>query len=154
MAAAPATQTPEIDWPARVRVEEDAWNLRELDTVVLGNRLDCQWRHGNEFLWGREQVRTFLACTWKRQEELRVVRETWVAKGSRITLRFATEFRAVGGAWFRGVGSECWECDRTGLVGRRLVCADTYMISKRDRALLWPGAVRPADFPTLDELGL
>lgn len=133
---------------------EDAWNLRELDTVVLGTSIDCQWRHKTDFLWGREQIRTYLSRKWRREIDLRILYELWSFENRRLAVRFACEFRDDSGTWFRTYGNENWEYDDSGLVCRRLVSANDHPIGEHERSLRWPSGIRPADCPELSEIGL
>lgn len=139
---------------ARVRTVEDAWNLRDLDAIVLGSSIDCQWRCHAEFLWGRGQVRQYLTRKWRREIDLRVIKELWVWDGQRIAIRFSSEFRDDSGTWFRTYGNENWECDSSGLVRRRLSSANAHPIEEHERKFRWPPGVRPADYAALSELGL
>lgn len=139
---------------SRVRAAEDAWNRRDLDAIVLGSTIDCQWRCCAEFLWGREQIRHFLNRRWRREIELRLINEFWAHEEGRVAIRFATEFRDDSGTWFRTYGNEVWDCDDAGLVRRRLSSANAHPIAEHERKLRWPSGARPADHATLSELGL
>lgn len=138
----------------KVRTAEDAWNRRDLDAVVLSSSIDCQWRCRADFLWGREQIRQFLTRKWRREIDLCMIIELWAWNDRRIAIRFSSEFRDDSGMWFRTYGNESWECDDTGLVRRRLSSTNAHPIEEHDRKLRWPRGVRPADYPTLSELGL
>ena len=138
----------------RVRAAEDAWNQRDLDAVVLSSSIDCQWRCRADFLWGREQVRQFLTRKWRREIELRVINELWMSDGRRVAIRFSSEFHDDSGTWFRTYGNENWECNDMGLVYWRLSSANAHPIKEHERKLRWPHGPRPADFPSLTELGL
>lgn len=138
----------------RVRAAEDAWNQRNADAVVLSSSIDCQWRYRDDFLWGREQIRQFVARKWRREIELRVINELWAWDGGRIAIRFSSEFRDDSGTWFRTYGNENWECDDTGLVRRRLSSVNAHPIDQHELKLRWPLGPRPIDYPSLSELGL
>lgn len=139
---------------ASVRSYENAWNLGDLDAIVLRHTIDCHWRCRGEFMWGREQVRTYLARTRRLHMDYRVVCELWAVEDARIALRFACEFHDDGGVWRRGFGNETWECDRDGLVRRRMTSLNEHAILEHERTLRWPGTSPPADYPSLSELGL
>lgn len=138
----------------RVRTTENAWNRRDIDTVVLSSTIDCQWRCRADFLWGREQIRQFLSRKWRRELDLRVIAELWSWGRRRIAIRFSSEYRDDSGTWFRTYGNENWESDESGLVCRRLTCANVHPIDEHERVLRWPVGPRPADYPALTELGL
>jgi nuclear transport factor 2 (NTF2) superfamily protein len=137
----------------RLRLQEDAWNLRDLEAVVQSNTIDCQWRNRADFVWGREQIRSFISRRWRRELDARTLTELWAAEGDRVAVRFATEFRSDSGSWFRAYGNEDWECEPSGLVRRRLTCVNEHAIEEHERALRWPAGPRPLDHPTLTELG-
>jgi nuclear transport factor 2 (NTF2) superfamily protein len=138
----------------RVRAAENARNTGDLDAVVLSNTFDCQWRNRVDFIWGREQIRTFLSRKWRREIEHRVINELWAWSSRRVAIRFSCEFRDDSGTWFRVYGNENWEYDDTGLVSRRFTGANEHPIHEHERALRWPLGARPADYPSLAELGL
>ncbi|MDQ2082948.1 DUF1348 family protein [Xanthobacteraceae bacterium Astr-EGSB] len=147
-------QAEEIELAARVRAAEDAWNTREIDAVVRSSTIDCQWRIRTDFLWGREQIRAFIARKWRRELELRMVQELWAWTGHKIAIRISSEFCTDSGTWFRAYGNENWECNEAGLVHRRLSCINEHPIEEHERVLRWPAGPRPAGYPTLSELGL
>ncbi len=137
-----------------VRAAEDACNLRDLDTAVMSNSIDCQWRNREEFLWGREQVRGFLRRRWQREGERRLIAELWAMDRKRLAIRFSSEFRDENGMWFRSYGNENWELNDFGLVRWRLTSVNEIPIREYERVLLWPPGVRPAGFTTHKEMGL
>lgn len=137
-----------------VQAAENAWNTRDLDAVVLSNTIDCQWRSRVDFIWGREQIRTFLSRKWRREIECRMISELWASSHKRIAVRFSCEFRDDSGTWFRVYGNEDWEYDDTGLVSRRFTGTNEHPIHEHERALRWPLGARPAEHPLLSELGL
>lgn len=138
----------------QVRSAEDAWNRRDIDAVVLSSSIDCQWRCRTDLLWGREQIRAFLVRKLRREIELRLINELWACDGTRVAIRFSSEYHDDNGTWFRTYGNENWDCDDTGLVRRRLSSANAHPIAEHERKLRWPLGARPADYPTLAELGL
>ena len=127
--------------------------MRDLDAVVLGNTIDCHWRDRVHFLWGREQIRAHVQRQVRREIDARVLLESWTGGAGRLSLRFAREFRDDSGTWFRVYGSEDLELDAAGFVKRRLTAANALSIEEHERALRWPAGPRPADHPTLSELG-
>lgn len=138
----------------RVQAAEDIWNTCDIDAVVLSNTIDCQWRSRVDFIWGREQIRTFLSRKWRREIEYRVINELWAWSSKRVAIRFSSEFRDDSGTWFRVYGNEDWEYDDTGLVSRRFASANEHRIDEHERALRWPPGIRPVGHPSLSELGL
>src|SRR4051812_32307059 len=116
-----------------VRDAENAWNLRDLDAVVLGNTIDCHWRDRTHFLWGREQIRAQVQRQVRREIDARVLLEGWTEAAGRLSLRFAREFRDDSGTWFRVYGSEDLELDDAGFVKRRLTAANEHPIEEHER---------------------
>lgn len=139
---------------AQVRAAEDAWNRRDIDAVVLSHRIDCHWRAGTEFLWGREQVRAFLDRKRRREIDSRVIHQLWAFSDVRLAVRTVCEFRTDSGTWFRGYGDESWEYDVSGLLGRRFSSVNEHPIGEHERLLRWPTGARPVDGPSLEDLGL
>lgn len=137
----------------RIRQAECAWNTRDFNAVVLSNSIDCFWRVRVNFLWGREQIKTFIERQSRREIDLRVIYEPWAEGINRLAIRFAAEYRNDSGTWFRAYGSEEMEFDPAGLVVRRLTAANEHPIQEHERALLWEPGPRPLSHPTLTELG-
>lgn len=136
-----------------VRDAEYAWNTRNLDAIVLGNTIDCLWRDRVNFLWGREQIRAQVQRQARREIDGRVLMEGWAETEERISFRFAREFKDDSGTWYRAYGSEALQLDPSGLVKRRLTAANEHVIKEFERTLRWPAGPRPADHPSLTELG-
>lgn len=137
----------------RVRDAERAWNTGDADTLVLSNTIDCHWRSRTDFLWGREQIRTFVERQLRREIDRRLIFEPWAEDGRRLALRFVCEFRNDSGSWFRVYGNETMEFDEAGSIARRFTAANEHPIRERDRMLLWAEGPRPDDYPSLPELG-
>jgi len=137
----------------RVRDAENAWNRRECELLVRAHTIDCLWRNRVYFLWGREQIRTFVERQLRREIDLRIHLEPWMEGDSRLAVRFASEFRNDSGSWFRAYGCEEMEFDETGLIRRRFTSANEHAIQEHDRMLRWSGDTRPDDQPSLTELG-
>ena len=138
----------------KVRAAEDASNAHDVESIVMQNSIDCQWRNRAEFLWGREQIRAYITRKWRREIERRVITELWAADGDRIALRFVAEFRDDNRAWFRAHGGENWELNSSGQIRRRFTSVNEHLIQEHERVLRWPLGVRPDDHPTLSELSL
>ena len=137
----------------KVRVAEDAWNTRDPARVVLAYTPDSRWRNRSEFLEGREAIGAFLRAKWARELDYRLVKEIWGCRENRIAVRFAYEWHDVAGSWFRSYGNENWEFDEAGLMQRRIASINDAAITAAERRLLWPLGPRPADHPSLSELG-
>ena len=138
----------------KVRMAEDGWNSRNPAKVALAYTPDSVWRNRSEFLSGRAAIEAFLTRKWDRELEYRLVKELWTFGGNRIAVRFAYEWCDDAGNWFRSYGNENWEFDEAGLMARRLARINDLPIEEKDRKLLWASGPRPADYPSLSELGL
>lgn len=138
----------------KVRMAEDGWNSRDPERVALAYTIDSQWRNRSEFPRGREQIRTFLAGKWQREQQYRLIKELWAHTDNRIAVRFAYEWHDANGQWFRSYGNENWEFDDQGLMRQRYASINDLPITEEERLFHWPQGRRPDDHPSLSELGL
>jgi nuclear transport factor 2 (NTF2) superfamily protein len=138
----------------KVRMAEDAWNGRDPARVALAYTPDSQWRNRSQFLSGREAIEAFLRLKWQRELEYRLIKELWAFRDDRIAVRFAYEWHDDSGQWYRSYGNENWEFDAAGLMRRRIASINDLVITAQDRRYHWPQGPRPADHPSLSDLGL
>ena len=138
----------------KVRLAEDAWNSRDPARVALAYTSDSQWRNRVEFLRGREAIEAFLRRKWARELDYRLIKELWAFRENRIAVRFAYEWHDDSGQWFRSYGNENWEFDAEGLMQRRIASINDAAIAAGECKYHWPAGPRPADHPSLGELGL
>ena len=138
----------------KVRMAEDAWNLRDPKRVSLAYTADSRWRNRAAFPIGRTEITVFLAQKWAREFEYRLIKELWAFTENRIAVRFAYEWRDDSGSWFRSYGNENWEFDANGLMQLRFASINDMPIAEGDRKFRWVQGPRPADHPGLSELGL
>ncbi|HMC58126.1 MAG TPA: nuclear transport factor 2 family protein, partial [Candidatus Solibacter sp.] len=138
----------------KVRMAEDAWNSRDPARVALAYTPDSQWRNRSEFLKGREAIEAFLKRKWARELDYRLIKELWACHGNRIAVRFAYEWHEEGGQWYRSYGNENWEFDEQGLMRRRIASINDLPIALTERKYHWTSGPRPADHPSLSDLGL
>jgi len=138
----------------KARAAEDAWNSRDPERVSLAYTPDCRWRNRAEFVTGREEIVAFLQRKWARELDYRLIKEVWAQEGNRIAVRFAYEWRDDSGQWFRSYGNENWEFDEAGLMSRRIASINDLPIQESERKFHWPLGTRPADHPSLSDLGL
>jgi nuclear transport factor 2 (NTF2) superfamily protein len=137
----------------KVRMAEDAWNTRDPARVALAYTPDSFWRNRTEFLRGRAAIEAFLARKWKRELDYRLIKEIWGFRENRIAVRFAYEWHDDSGNWFRSYGNEMWEFDEQGLMRTRMASINDAPIAESDRKYRWPLGPRPADHPSLSDLG-
>lgn len=138
----------------KVRMAEDAWNSRDPVRVTQAYTTDSRWRNRTEFLHGREAIEAFLIRKWKRELDYRLIKEIWGCRENRIAVRFAYEWHDHDSNWFRSYGNENWEFDAHGLMRRRIASINDAPISEFERKYFWPLGCRPADHPSLSDLGL
>ncbi len=140
---------------AKVRAAEDGWNGRDPARVALAYSADSQWRNRDEFIQGRAAIIGFLTRKWRREQQYRLIKELWACAGNRIAVRFAYESCDSSGNWCRSYGNENWEFDEYGLMRARHASINDLAITPRDRKFHWDDSLpRPADHPSLSELGL
>jgi nuclear transport factor 2 (NTF2) superfamily protein len=139
----------------KVRGAEDGWNTRNPERVSLAYTPDSVWRNRSEFLRGRPAIVAFLTRKWNRELDYRLIKELWAFTGNRIAVRFAYEYHDDSGNWFRAYGNENWEFDPHGLMHTRHASINDLPIAEVDRLFHWDRSTpRPADHPSLTELGL
>ncbi|MDT2020492.1 nuclear transport factor 2 family protein [Methylocella sp. CPCC 101449] len=138
----------------KARMAEDAWNSRDPERVSLAYTPDCPWRNRAEFIAGRGAIVAFLQRKWARELDYRLIKEVWTHAGNRIAVRFAYEWHDDSGHWFRSYGNENWEFDEAGLMSRRIASINDLPIQESERKFHWPLGARPADHPSLSDLGL
>ena len=138
----------------KVRMAENAWNLRDPEKVSLAYTEDSRWRNRAEFFQGREAIVTFLERKWARELDYHLIKELWTWNENRIAVRFQYEYHDDSGNWFRAHGNENWEFDERGLMRRREASINDVPIDGSDRKFLWGEGPRPEDYPGLTELGL
>ncbi len=138
----------------KVRLAEDGWNSRDPVRVSLAYTPDSQWRNRAEFPRGREEIVEFLRRKWEREQDYRLIKELWAHDGNRIAVRFAYEWRAFDGHWYRSYGNENWEFDEHGFMAFRHASINDLLIDEAERKFHWSLGRRPDEHPGLSELGL
>ncbi|PPD14566.1 MAG: hypothetical protein CTY25_09415 [Methylobacterium sp.] len=138
----------------KVRMAENAWNMRDPERVSLAYTEDSRWRNRAEFPRGRAEIVEFLTRKWSRELEYRLIKELWAFADNRIAVRFAYEWHDDSGQWYRSYGNENWEFDARGLMALRFASINDQPISETDRKFHWPQGPRPQDHPGLSDLGL
>lgn len=139
----------------KIRSAEDAWNTRDPERVALAYSEDSRWRNRAEFLQGREAIVAFLKRKWARELDYRLIKELWSFNENRIAVRFAYESHDDSGNWYRSYGNENWEFDEHGLMRMRHASINDVAIKESERLFHWDrSGPRPADHPSLTELGL
>src|SRR3546814_18975350 len=93
----------------KVRLAEDAWNMREPSRVALAYTTDSRWRNSSEYLQGRDEITSFLERKWPREREYRLTKALWAFHEDRIEVSFAYECQDQHGAWSRRNGKAKWE---------------------------------------------
>ena len=142
------------DAETKVRMAENAWNLRDPQKVSMAYSEDSRWRNRAEFFQGREAIVEFLTRKWARELDYHLIKELWTWGDNRIAVRFQYEYRDDSGNWFRAHGNENWEFNEQGFMRRREASINDVPIKESDRKFLWGEGPRPDDYPGLTELGL
>lgn len=137
-----------------MRIAEDAWNGRDPVRVATAYTIDSRWRNRTQFLQGRPAIEAFLRAKWQRELDYRLIKELWGFRENRMAVRFAYEWHDADGQWFRSYGNENWEFDEHGLMRRRIASINDERIRESERRYRWSLGPRPADHPSLAELGL
>ncbi|WP_432459799.1 MULTISPECIES: DUF1348 family protein [unclassified Agarivorans] len=138
----------------KVRMAEDGWNSQDPVKVASAYTKDCQWRNRAEFVTGREQIEAFLQRKWEKEQQYRLIKELWAYSDHRIAVRFAYEWCAADGQWYRAYGNENWEFDEHGLMQLRIASINDLAIDETERKFHWPLGRRPDEHLGLSELGL
>jgi nuclear transport factor 2 (NTF2) superfamily protein len=138
----------------KIRMAEDAWNMRDPAKVALAYTPDTRWRNRSEFLNGRAEVEAFLTRKWATELEYRLIKEIWAHSDARIAVRFCYEYHDASNQWYRAYGNENWEFDAEGYMAVRHASINDVPIKADDRKFFWTQGPRPADHPGLTQLGL
>ena len=138
----------------KVRMAENAWNLKDPQKISMAYSPNSQWRNRNLFINGREEIVSFLTAKYEKELEYRLCKELWAFSENRIAVRFAYEWHDKEGQWWRSYGNENWEFDENGLMKVRFASINDLAIRQSDRKLTWEGDVRPDDWAGLSEMGL
>ena len=138
----------------KVRMAENAWNLKNPDKISMAYTVDSKWRNRDIFINGRDEIVVFLTKKFAKEQEYRLCKEIWGFRHNRIAVRFAYEWHDESGQWWRSYGNENWEFDENGLMKVRWASINDVAIEESERKLLWEGNVRPDDYASLSEMGL
>jgi uncharacterized protein len=76
----------------KVRMAENAWNLRDPRKVKMAYTADTKWRNRSQFVTGRDEVEKFLSGKWNKELEYRLIKEYWAHTDDRIAVRFVYEY--------------------------------------------------------------
>lgn len=138
----------------KIRLAENAWNLKSPEKIATAYSLDSRWRNRNMFIHGRAEIIAFLHQKWQRELDYRLIKELWAYNDNRIAVRYVYEWHNSDGQWFRSHGNENWAFDKKGLMTDRHASINDVAISESDRKFFWPLGTRPDDHPGLSEMGL
>ncbi|MEP1229849.1 MAG: nuclear transport factor 2 family protein [Litorimonas sp.] len=138
----------------KARGAENAWNGRDPAKVAMAYTPDSVWRNRNEFIKGRKAIADFLTRKWAAEHEYRLIKEVWAYGGNRIAARFAYEYQANNGNWFRAYGNENWEFDENGLMAVRHASINDVAITEDERLFHWPLGPRPDNHKGLSDFDL
>jgi len=138
----------------KARLAEDAWNRQQPAQVALAYTEASQWRNRAEIFSGRAAIVALShPGAGTGPGGLGDFRK-WAFTENRIAVRFAYEWHDDTGQWFRSYGNENWQFDEHGLMAERHASINDLPIRADQRLFHWPLGVRPADHPSLSDLGL
>ena len=138
----------------KVKMAENAWNLKNPQKISMAYSADSQWRNRDLFINGRDEIVDFLEKKYAKELEYRLCKELWAYTENKIAVRFAYEWHDASGQWYRSYGNENWEFDENGLMQVRFASINDLKILESERKLTWSEDTRPDDFASLSELGL
>lgn len=138
----------------KVRMAENAWNMKDPAVCAQAYTADSKWRNRSEFINGRAEIESFLSRKWAEELDYRLIKEIWSHTDDRIAVRFVYEWQDGYGNWYRSHGNENWKFDADGYMSERHASINDVAISKNERLFLWPEGIRPEDHPGLSELNL
>ncbi len=119
-----------------VQNAEDAWNRRVPEEIPGEYTEDIKWRYKDAFFQGRQHIIPFLTVRWPIQQDYRLKKEMWSYAGSRISVRFISEWRHRDtGQWYRTHGNEHWEFAPDGLMSVQDISANDVEIDESERTL-------------------
>jgi len=119
----------------KIQMAEDAWNSQDPKRVSKGYTENSEWRNRNQFIQGREEIKSFLKDKWEKELQYHLKKEYWAHTENRIAVRFEYEYHNENGQWFRAYGNENWEFDENGLMAKRFASINDLPISESDRKL-------------------
>ena len=120
---------------AKVQFAEDAWNSRDPERVALAYTEDSDWRNRDEFIHGREEIKSFLRRKWSKELDYRLKKTMWCYTANRIAVTFEYESHDATGQWWRSYGNELWEFNENGLMQRRIASINDAKINESDRRI-------------------
>ena len=138
----------------KVRMAENAWNLKDPQKISMVYSPNSEWRNRNLFINEREEIVTFLTDKYEKELKYRLCKELWAFTENRIAVRFAYEWHDKEGQWWRSYGNENWEFDENGLMKVRFASINDLSINESERRLTWESDVRPDDWAGLMEMEL
>ena len=138
----------------KVRLAEDGWNSRNPEKAAQAYSIDSRWRNRDQFIQGRDEIKSFLTKKWSIEQEYRLIKELFAFDGNCISVRYAYEFSDGNGNWYRAYGNENWVFDESGVMIERHASINDTPINNESRLFHWQQGRRPDDYPSLSELGL
>ncbi len=117
----------------KVQMAENAWNTKDPEKVCMAYTVDTEWRNRSEFIYGRDEVKAFLARKWEKELDYKLKKELWIHSDNRIAVRFEYEWHDAAGQWYRSYGNENWEFDENGLMKKRYASINDLPIDEKSR---------------------
>lgn len=117
----------------KIKMAEDAWNSKDPIRVSKAYTVSSEWRNRNLFIYGREEIISFLSNKWEKELHYHLKKEYWAHTDNRIAVRFEYEYQNGDGQWFRAYGNENWEFDVDGYMAKRFASINDQEIEEKDR---------------------
>lgn len=138
----------------KIRLAENAWNSQNPERIATAYSLKSEWRNRDTFLVGRDEIVSFLAKKWQKENDYRLIKELWTCNDNRIAVRFVYEWCDSQGQWYRAHGNENWHFNDKGLMTERHASINDVKIMPSERKFHWSAGPRPENHPGLTALGL
>ncbi|KAI9206618.1 uncharacterized protein BJ171DRAFT_421889 [Polychytrium aggregatum] len=118
---------------AKVQRAQNLWNTKDPELVAPAYTEDSIWRNRDEFLQGREAIKSFLRRKWSKENGYRLRKELFCFSDNKIAVQFWYEYHDDEGQWWRAYGLEHWTFDAQGLMQERRMSGNDVKISDDER---------------------
>lgn len=119
----------------KVKMLQDLWNMRDIDSIVQWYTELCTWRVRDTFLTGTMAIRAFLYRKWKRERSSRLRGEVFAVTGNHIAVQYWYEFQDAedGWKWKRCYGLDAWTFAPDGRIYKRQTSGNDKVITDDER---------------------
>ncbi|KPM45640.1 hypothetical protein AK830_g917 [Neonectria ditissima] len=117
----------------KVKAAQDAWNTKNPEVIQMAYTPDSIWRNRDQFLQGRDAIKSFLSDKWRKEQGYKLRKELFAFSDDKIAVQFWYEWYDEGGQWWRTYGLEDWTFAENGLMRKRQMSGNDVKISDGDR---------------------